>query len=140
MNQLTEELSFAPFHLKRPHSQPGYTPKKTVSDQIHEILTFPSYLNILYSYSEVSYIRSRFPNPEVTADKISRLVTQYNQSSSNHQQILEELNSMIIKENSYQLAFDTFKSAKITETVIVSSIYRTKFLCQETYFIIIANS
>lgn len=118
MNQLTEELSFAPFHLKRPHSQPGYTKPKTISNKIHELLTFPSFLNILYSYSEVSYIRSTFPNPEITSDKVNQLVSQYNQSSPNHQQVLEELNSIIIKENSYKSVFDTFKSNKITEKVI----------------------
>lgn len=118
MNQPNEELSFAPFHLKRPHNPPNSVPYKTISKTIHELITFPSFLNILYSYSEVSYLRSCFPNPEISSDKISNLVSQYSQSSANHQKILEELNSIIIKENSYQSVFDAFKSIHLTETVI----------------------
>ena len=115
MNQPNEELSFAPFHLKRPHNPPNSVPYKTISKTIHELITFPSFLNILYSYSEVSYLRSCFPNPEISSDKISNLVSQYSQSSANHQKILEELNSIIIKENSYQSVFDAFKSIHLTK-------------------------
>lgn len=115
--QQSEELSFAPFHLNIPHLQTEYVPPKSLISIIQNFFSSPLLLNIIFSSSEVSYLRGKYPNSDCSTENILKLITEYDQNPSNRQAVLEELNSLAITEINHQNSIENFKKVNLQSII-----------------------
>ncbi|OHT01839.1 hypothetical protein TRFO_07413 [Tritrichomonas foetus] len=113
-----EELSFVPFHLKRPLQPNLFKQQKSLAAQIHDAISLPSFLNILYSFTEVQYLRTKYPNTKPLTDSVAKLMIEYSKNPSTRQNTLEQLNAMIISQTPYTETINIFKSVHLPQVLV----------------------
>ncbi|KAH0790034.1 hypothetical protein GPJ56_006073 [Histomonas meleagridis] len=109
--------SFTPVVQKVPVDIPEYSRSKTVGDIIYDSFSFPTFENLLYSFTETNLLRTKHPKPEVSVELVNSTIEKTNvEDKDSFFNSLELLNAMFLFKGKDGL--EIFKESKLPSTLL----------------------